>query len=62
MRLDAAPPDKRRRDLDNILKALLDSLVHAGVLIDDEIIDELHIIRLPPAAPGTVFITITPRE
>ena len=57
----ASPPDRRVRDLDNILKSLLDSLVHAGVMQDDSDIDELHIFRLPPRAPGTVFLTITTR-
>ena len=57
--LRAAPPDKRRRDLDNILKALLDSLVHANVLADDELVDELTIIRIPSAPPGVVFVTLS---
>lgn len=57
----ASPPDRRARDLDNILKALLDALGHAGVYTDDSQIDELHIIRLPVKAPGTVFVSITPR-
>ncbi|WP_042052000.1 RusA family crossover junction endodeoxyribonuclease, partial [Escherichia coli] len=38
----AEPPDKRRRDLDNILKAPLDALTHAGLLIDDEQFDEIN--------------------
>lgn len=59
--IKASAPDNRRRDLDNIPKAVLDSLVHAKVLEDDSLIDELHIIRLPSKAPGAVFLTITTR-
>lgn len=43
----AYPPDKRRRDIDNITKCLLDSLQHAGVYEDDSQIDELTIRRFP---------------
>lgn len=43
--IEAFPPDKRRRDLDNILKSLLDSLQYAGVYYDDNQIDEIHIKR-----------------
>ena len=39
------PPDKRRRDLDNYMKALLDSLTIAKVWIDDEQVDNLNIHR-----------------
>jgi crossover junction endodeoxyribonuclease RusA len=31
----ATPPDRRRRDLDNLWKCLLDSLQHAGMYLDD---------------------------
>src|SRR5262245_5454540 len=31
----ASPPDRRRRDLDNIVKPALDALVLAGLLADD---------------------------
>jgi crossover junction endodeoxyribonuclease RusA len=36
-------PDRRRRDLDNLLKAILDSLTHAGVMEDDCLIVDLRI-------------------
>jgi crossover junction endodeoxyribonuclease RusA len=39
----ATPPDKRRRDLDNLLKAPLDALTHAGVWTDDSLIHHLSI-------------------
>lgn len=56
--LDAYPPDKRRRDLDNILKPLLDSLVHAGLIEDDSQFDELHVLRKPACKPGLIHTTI----
>jgi crossover junction endodeoxyribonuclease RusA len=40
-------PDKRRRDLDNILKALLDGLTHSGVWGDDSQVVDLHIVKAP---------------
>jgi len=40
-------PDRRRRDLDNLLKSTLDSLTHAGVWLDDSQIDSLRIERGP---------------
>jgi len=43
----AFPPDKRRRDLDNVLKAALDALTQCGVWGDDSQIDQLEIIRKP---------------
>lgn len=56
--IKAAPPDQRRRDLDNILKALLDSITHAGVIEDDSQFDAIAIARMAPQKPGRVDITI----
>lgn len=41
--IEAFRPDKRRRDLDNLLKAVLDSCTHAGVWVDDSNIVDLRI-------------------
>ena len=39
------PPDKRKRDIDNPIKVLLDSLVKGGLLQDDSKIARLLIER-----------------
>jgi crossover junction endodeoxyribonuclease RusA len=53
------PPDRRRRDLDNMPKAILDALTHAGVYADDSQIDDLQVVRMPTEKPGRVEVTIT---
>ena len=39
------PKDKRKYDIDNRVKALLDSLQDAGVFDDDEQIDQINVYR-----------------
>lgn len=39
------PKDKRKYDIDNRIKALLDSLQDAGVFDDDEQIDQINVYR-----------------
>jgi len=53
----AFPPDKRKRDLDNLFKAVLDSLTKAGVWIDDSQIDYLS-IRRDATIGGYLKVTI----
>jgi crossover junction endodeoxyribonuclease RusA len=59
--IEAFFPDRRRRDLDNILKSLLDSLTHAGVWEDDSQITDLR-IRKGPHIAGMVKVNITQLE
>lgn len=54
----AHPPDKRRRDLDNMLKASLDALKAANVIQDDSLIDCLIIIRGAVEVDGKLYITV----
>lgn len=52
------PPDRRRRDLDNVSKCLFDSLTKAGVWKDDEQIDLLMIRRGAPVFGGAVVVNV----
>ncbi len=56
--MDAFPPDRRRRDLDNLLKSVQDSLAHAGVYKDDSQIDLLVVRRCEPTPGGKLEIQI----
>lgn len=47
VRIKAYPPDKRKRDLDNLFKSVLDSIQHSGIYADDSQIDKLSIERMP---------------
>ena len=55
------PPDRRRRDVDNPLKAGVDSLMHASVFSDDSQIDHLEVIR-KAVQPGNGRIIVTIEE
>jgi crossover junction endodeoxyribonuclease RusA len=54
----ARPPDKRRRDLDNILKPLIDSLVDYGAIPDDWMIDDIRIQRMNKVKDGQIEVQI----
>ena len=54
------PPDRRMRDVDNVLKPLLDACEHAGCFENDNQIDELHIIRQEVRKGGACTILILP--
>lgn len=56
------PPDNRSRDLDNVLKCLLDSLTKAGVWYDDSQVCSLLIVRGEQIHGGCVDVVITELE
>ena len=56
--ITAYPPDRRKRDLDNLPKAILDALMYADVIHDDGAIDDLRIVRGSVEAPGRVEVTL----
>jgi crossover junction endodeoxyribonuclease RusA len=55
--IEVYPPDRRKRDLDNLLKSLLDALTHAQVWQDDSQISDLRIYRNPMIA-GMVKVKV----
>jgi crossover junction endodeoxyribonuclease RusA len=58
VRIFAYPPDRRRRDLDNLLKASLDALTHAGMWEDDSNIDAIDIQRRDVVPGGRLDVEI----
>jgi crossover junction endodeoxyribonuclease RusA len=56
MWIHATPPDRRRRDIDNILKAPLDALEKAGVYKDDSQIEQLNVFKHRPMKGGFLNI------
>ena len=58
--IEAYMPDRRRRDLDNLLKGLLDALTHAGLWLDDSQIVDLRIRRASPVKGGQLVVSVQP--
>lgn len=60
--IDVHPPDRRRRDIDNLQKALLDALQHGGAYHDDSQIVALSITKRGVVAGGKTFVSIQQTE
>lgn len=52
------PRDKRKIDIDNRIKSVLDALQDAGVFNDDFQVDELSIVRGKPVKGGAIRVLI----
>lgn len=61
VRVKVFPPDGRRRDLDNLQKALLDALERGGAFADDFQIAKLELERVAIVPGGKVIVEITER-
>lgn len=59
VRVIAYPPDRRARDLDNLLKAPLDALQHCGIIADDSAIDALVIERAHVIPDGALTVSVS---
>lgn len=55
-------PDKRKRDLDNILKATQDALTHSGIWVDDSQITHLEVIKKEMIKGGMIIVEIKADE
>ena len=51
-------PDRRRRDVDNYAKSLLDSLVKSGVLEDDSVVRDLRLVWGDVLSGGKAVVMI----
>jgi crossover junction endodeoxyribonuclease RusA len=53
------PGDRRRRDIDNVLKPLLDALTHGGAWADDSQVKALNVVMGDPEPRrGRCMVTI----
>lgn len=52
------PPDRRKRDIDNVVKPTLDALEHAQVFIDDYQVDKLSVSRRQVIKGGKLKVKI----
>lgn len=60
LRVVAFPPDKRRRDLDNLLKATCDALEYANVVGDDYQFCKKTIERASTTKNGALLVSVGP--
>jgi crossover junction endodeoxyribonuclease RusA len=51
------PPDKRKRDIDNVLKALLDAIAKGGLMVDDNQVKKLD-IEMMDSIEGAVEVYV----
>lgn len=58
LKLTLCPPDKRKRDLSNCVKAVEDALTKADLWLDDSQIDVLMVVRGEPEKGGSCQVIV----
>src|SRR5262245_8603298 len=58
VQVEIHPPDERRRDVDNVAKALLDALQHGGAYVDDSQVIKLSIEKRHTLPGGKTVVRI----
>lgn len=58
LEIEIYPPDRQRRDIDNVQKALLDTLQHGGLYADDSQIKKLNIEMRGPVRGGRTLVRL----
>lgn len=56
--MEWAPPDRRKRDFDNVWKTLGDALTKAGIWLDDSQVFDFQAIRKANVKGGSVVVTV----
>lgn len=58
VRIEVYPPDRRARDIDNIIKPILDACTEGGAWEDDSQVARLEVVRMPVEKGGRVRVTV----
>ena len=58
MVMDVFPPDRRRRNIDNLQKPVIDAVEHAGIYANDNQIDMLITRRCEVVPAGRILIDV----
>ena len=58
LEIEVYPPDRRRRDVDNLQKGLLDALEHGGLYSNDSQIADLRIKRRGCVQGGRTLVRV----